>query len=1365
MSETNALLVELGESNVELWVDGGELRYRAPRGTMTAQLKARLAANKHAVISSLNDQCKLRLVDERDDQPFQLTELQHAYLLGYAKVADLGDLGAQIYLEFELPALDIERLRLTAAALIARHEALRAAVSKAGQQSILAHRSLVIEGSVLVGCSSEQVAARRLETRRALTAAVDPFDGSPFAVAVHETDGGSILFVCASLMVIDGTSLRILIEEGLQLYREPTLALPAARLSYRRYIAAIASVQSSPGYATALAYWRARLKDLPGAPELPLVSTSSSRSDRFTRRSKRISPAAWQSFKANCTEAGLTASAAVCAAYALTIAAFSRHPRFLLNVMHLNRPPLHPASMDVVGNFASTTLLDANVDLRMSFIDNARRVRRQLLADLEHSAVSGMTVVRELNLAEQASPRSRAPVVFASALDSPGARRTGWIDHLAFGALRTPHVWLDHQLLEDGGSVLLNWDVVEELFSPGFLDSAFAAYADLIDRLTWQPAAWHAPVRLTPSEHQQLIAKSNETERAVPRSTLTELVLASAERSPEALAVVGNDRRLSYRELVEHATAIAGWLHARGARRNGLVAIAMEKGWEQVVAVLGVGLSGAAYLPIDPSLPAERIRFLLAQCEPGLVLTQRRIESQVQWPDRFEHLCVDDALEVLPLPVGVGASPEDLAYVIFTSGSTGTPKGVMIAHRGAVNTVLDVNQRFAVAPRDRILALSSLSFDLSVYDIFGPLAAGGAIVMPAASASPDPAHWLELITRERVTLWNSVPALMQVLVEHAIVRNQCLGAQLRLVLLSGDWIPVRLPQAVRELAPSACVMSLGGATEASIWSIVHPTDGVPADAPSIPYGTAMANQRMYVFDEALEDRPLWVPGEIYIGGIGVAEGYFGDPTQTAHRFVVHPRTQERLYRTGDIGRWLPEGVIEFLGREDAQVKVQGFRIELGEIERALEGAPGVRAAVVMPIGERRGARALAAYVVADGDAPNLDPEQLRSFLFGLLPAYMVPARFAILERLPLTPNGKVDRSRLAGLEPAPRSEFVAPSSELECALAKIWCEVLGLERVGAQDDFFALGGDSLRAVRLAALVSARLQRELAISSLFTSPKLSAQAALLQGLTALPKNLVCLRSGVGTPLVLVHPIGGNVLCYRDLSRMLAESRVPIWGIQADEAAHTPSTLPSMAAEYVAALRQVLPQGPYRLGGWSLGGFLAVEMTRLLRDAGEQVDFTFVIDSRLPLRSEDAVERPQLLHRFLGDLRGQRSRALDALLAELHAAEDGSRLGVAHRFAVTAGILPVEVSCAAFERLFSVFERNAHALFAYQRPPLGACPVHSFSAEIDLAEHEELPDWDVVERIPGDHYSIMRSPSLERIAERLRSRFGSRPEVGL
>src|SRR5581483_6572665 len=358
----------------------------------------------------------------------------------------------------------------------------------------------------------------------------------------------------------------------------------------------------------------------------------------------------------------------------------------------------------------------------------------------------------------------------------------------------------------------------------------------------------------------------------------------------------------------------------------------------------------------------------LERGEVALALTQSWIDAKLSWPDTIRRIQITDngfdASTVTALPKSEPiAHEEDLAYVIFTSGSTGQPKGVVIDHRGALNTIVDINQRFHVTPQDRVLALSALNFDLSVYDIFGTLAAGGTVVIPDAKATQDPGHWANLILDEQVTIWNSVPALMDMFVEYAASRTDLWPNSLRLVMMSGDWIPVSLPDKIWSFQPDLTVISMGGATEASIWSIIYPITSVDPAWKSIPYGRPMVNQRFYVLNKALELCPTWVPGHLYIGGIGLAKGYWRDLEKTAASFITHPRTGEQLYRNGDLGRYLPDGNIEILGRDDFQVKVRGYRIELGEIEAALRQHPEVQETIVVVREDEPNDKRLVAYVL------------------------------------------------------------------------------------------------------------------------------------------------------------------------------------------------------------------------------------------------------------------------------------------------------------------------------------------------------------------------------------------------------------------
>lgn len=765
---------------------------------------------------------------------------------------------------------------------------------------------------------------------------------------------------------------------------------------------------------------------------------------------------------------------------------------------------------DQIGFFVNTLVHRADLTDDPTFLELLAQVRESALGAYAHQDLPFEKLVDELKPERSLSHTPLFQVAFvlqnapAQSLEVPGLKMTRV-------RVDTRTEKFDLTLELEGtppGPILGELSYATDLFDPETAARLARHYLRLLESAAENPTRRVGELALlSEEERRRSLVEWNRTDATFPADRcLHQLVEEQAVRTPEAEAVVATGRRLSYCELRQRATRLAIKVRAMGARPNALVAVAMEKGWEQAVAVLAIHASGAAYLPVDPDLPAERFRYLLEHGDVQVALSQSRIDAQLQpsWPPGIRRICVDtesDEATDGPPPQTVQTSA-DLAYVLFTSGSTGVPKGVMIDHRGPVNTCLDVNERFSVGAADRVLALSELSFDLSVYDLFGVLAAGGAVVYPEPQAAPDPAGWWEVATRERITVWNSVPALMQLVVEHCEDRGLRLPPSLRLVMLSGDWIPLTLPDRIRALAPNTKVVSLGGATEASIWSILFPVDRVDTAWTSIPYGRPMRNQRFYVLDPAMEPCPPGVTGRLYIGGVGLARGYWKDTEKTSERFITHPRTGERLYWTGDLGRYRPDGVIEFLGREDFQVKVQGFRIELGEIESALSQHAGVAAAAATLCGERFGPKRIAAYVVPKG-RPGPAADELRRHVKERLPPYMVPAWFLTLDALPLTPTGKVDRKRLPEPEPsAPALTAERPASQLETTLAAVWCELLEVGQVGVNDNFFELGGDSILAVRMVAKARQR-GIELSPHQLFENPTVASLAAVAQVQTTTP----------------------------------------------------------------------------------------------------------------------------------------------------------------------------------------------------------------------------------------------------------------------
>ncbi|MBD1825981.1 non-ribosomal peptide synthetase [Microcoleus vaginatus GB1-A2] len=1040
-------------------------------------------------------------------QPFGLTDIQQAYWIGRTETFELGGVATHIYAEIESVNLDLERFSKAWQQLIDRHEMLRAIVRPDGQQQILervpAYQIQVLD---LRGQNYRVVNSQMEAVRESLSHQVIPSDRWPlFEIRASVLDDRRVrLHFSFDALIADAWSFQMLGREWAKLYQNPNEILSDIEISFRDYVFAELACRHTEEYRRSVDYWQSRIPTLPPAPDLPLVKNPAAiKKPRFERRTGQLDPKTWQQLKNKSTKAGSTPSGILLAAFAEVLAVWSKNPRFTIGLTLFNRLPLHPQVNEIAGDFTSLILLAVDNSARDSFAARVRRLQEQLWDDLDHRYFSGVQVLRELLRQQGSVSAALMPVVFTSTLTQNAEGEQNfplhWLGETVCAITQTPQVFLDVQVSEEAGALVFNWDAVEELFPAGMLDDMFATYSHFLQRLADESEIWQeANPQLLPATQLQQRAAINATDAPVPAEMLHTLFAARVPLHPQKVAVVATHRTLTYEELYRRSRALGYRLQKLGARPNTLVAVVMEKGWEQVVACLGILMSGAAYVPVDPALPKERRSHLFAQADVEIAVTQSGLEVSLDWPENLQRICADteELTDEFHQPLEPVQTPEDLAYVIYTSGSTGVPKGVIIDHRGAVNTIADINQRFGVGAGDRVLALSSLSFDLSVYDIFGTLAAGGTIVLPESSAAQDPARWAELMVRENISIWNSVPALMQMMVEYAACRSEVFQ-NLRLVLLSGDWLPLTLPGQIKSLRECVQVVSLGGATEASIWSILYPIEEVSPDWKSVPYGKPMKNQRFYVFDEALEPRPISVPGQLYIGGIGLAKGYWRNPEKTAASFITHPVTGERLYRTGDLGRFLPDGNIEFLGREDFRIKIRGYRIEAGEIEAALNQHPAVRSCVVTAFGEERSQKRLVAYVVPQ---QNTAPEicELRQFLSQKLPEYMLPSAFVMLEALPLSANGKVDHKALPAPDAAflPKT-FVAPGTPVEKVLAGIWAEILGVEKISIHDNFFIdLGGHSLLATQIISAVRDTFGVDVPMRSFFESPTASEQAAAL-----------------------------------------------------------------------------------------------------------------------------------------------------------------------------------------------------------------------------------------------------------------------------
>ncbi|RXH11362.1 non-ribosomal peptide synthetase [Bradyrhizobium guangzhouense] len=1088
---TESILRVVAERGLVLLRNGSNLRLEGPRSAIDPALIGLIRSAKSELIEHL------RAVARDDGGRIALTPMQASYYYGRQDHFAMGGVSSHVYREIE-GVFDAARLEAALAAVVERHGMLRTRFADDATQvedSVAECQPVRIAVTDLRGLNGADQQAMLDRTRAEMAQQVLPANRAPL-IEVRLTilgDANMILHVSHDGLVIDGGSAFLFFEDWRRAYVAPDSAglRDALQVSFFDYVRALAASHAAPEYRRARDYWLGQLERIPPHPQLPLCGNPATmRAPVSVRHGFRIEPERWSALKAQAVRRTLTPNAVLVAAYAEVLSLWGAGERFTLNITLANRLPIHPDIDRVIGNFTDCMLLPIEIDVRADFAERAVAIQTRLREGLDHRQFSGLDVMREIGQRAGTGQAAPMPFTFNSTLGAvpDGSAIAAW-GRDVYSVSQTPQVWLNAFALESDGALVIQMDSVDALFPAGLVAALTGGYERLLLALAAGDAAWcRIDHELLPHDQFAQRRAANDTTVAIPPEQPYARFLQHAASAPGALAIESGARRLSYGELCAGASAVARWLKRNRIGRNDLVGVVMHKGWEQIVAILGACLAGAAYVPIEAGLPAARREALLSNGSIRCSLVQ---DAAMQDAEGRACLIVDDAFleqaqhtEADTRPeefAPVDSAQEDLAYVLYTSGSTGVPKGVMVTRRNLINLVADTTRRFEICAKDRLFAVSSCSFDLSVFDIFGALSVGAALVIPDAARAADPGHWLDLAARAGVTVWNSVPAIVGLLVDEAVASGRALPQTLRLVLMSGDRIPATLPGRIVALQPEVRIVSLGGPTETTVWNIFYPIDHPGAIDGPIPYGKPNANNRAYILDAQRRECPDWVPGELHAAGEGVAKGYFGNPALTAAAFFDHEPLRERLYRTGDSARYRPDGNIEILGRVDFQIKLNGYRIDPAEIESILINQPGIAAAAVVGRSTRDGPR-LVACLVESGDGTTAAECTLTAALEAALPEYMVPRQFVWLERLALTGNGKVDRAFLArtAMPDAPDTATEAapaPPTELEAKIIEIWSDILRCDAIDPVSGFYQLGGTSLSGVRLLA----RIRKEFGIS--------------------------------------------------------------------------------------------------------------------------------------------------------------------------------------------------------------------------------------------------------------------------------------------
>ncbi|MEB3130340.1 bacitracin non-ribosomal peptide synthetase BacA [Bacillus paralicheniformis] len=1004
---------------------------------------------------------------------FPLTGIQLAYLVGRDETFEIGGVATNLTVEFEAD-VDLNRFQLTLQKLIDRHPILRTIVFENGTQKILeATQRYTIETQDLRGFTEEEINVRILEQREKMTSKIiDPSVWPLFELKTFMLPGEKkYFFLNVDPLICDDSSMKRLIREFKQLYENPGLQLPSLEYSFRDYVLASINFKQTSRYQKDQQYWLDKLDHFPSAPELPLKSDPAHvAKPSFKKFSTFLDGHTWNELKKKARHHHLTPTSVLCAAYAYILAYWSRQNHFAINLTVFNRIPFHPDVKNMIGDFTSLMLLDIHAEENMSsFWRFALNVQDTLLEALEHRHYDGVDVIRNIAKKNGMNKKAVMPIVFTSVLsENPDDSFDSLVDfdNIHFFSTRTSQVYIDNQVYEINGGLYITWDYVEQIFEHEVIESMFDQYIAVIQKAVSGEDV--STIQMN-EKSRQMISAYNDTDQSFDAKPLHELFTGQVKHGPDRMALKHHDEVMTYQELDEKSNQVARFLIGKGVEKGDYIGVIGKRSLGTIVNLLAVLKTGAAYIPLDPDYPEERKAYIQSKSNCKFFISHDVYDKE--HIERFSKAPVDRKVDL-----------DDMAYVIFTSGSTGKPKGVQITHGAAANTILDINEKFNVTEQDNIMGISSLCFDLSVYDVFGALSSGASLVI--IDDQRDVFSLKETAEKERITIWNSVPAIMGMTAD--VYPDNELNHHLRLILLSGDWIPLQLPATIKKTFKNAEVISLGGATEGSIWSIYYPIQKVEEDWKSIPYGKPLANQKIYVLNQNKQLCPVGVEGELYIGGAGVASGYIHDQEKTEHSFIQHQELGY-IYKTGDYGVLKEDGYVEFLGRKDSQVKIRGYRVEMGEIENTLVSHQEITKASVIDYTSPDGIKNLYAFVVAENAISQLD---VKEFLQKTLPDYMIPAKFVQIEEIPLTVNGKVDKRTLHDLaeqhtaDEGQRGGRMLPENETQAMLLEIWKDIFGLDSINLDVSYYEIGGDSLKAISIITEINKRMNVEMPISEIF-----------------------------------------------------------------------------------------------------------------------------------------------------------------------------------------------------------------------------------------------------------------------------------------
>ncbi|NER94970.1 MAG: amino acid adenylation domain-containing protein [Symploca sp. SIO1B1] len=1193
----------------------------------------------------------------------------------------------------------------------------------------------------------------------------------------------NILLLTLHQIAGDRESLLILVDEFVTLYESKNNNIESdlipLKTAYKNYIDQELEFLNSSAGKQASDYWQKKL-----GGELPILElpTSSARPSIRTYNGKTIKSTIGSELSQKIQQLAKTLEVKpeeiILAVFKVLLYRYTGEEDILVGLLQSreNKPVIE----GVVGNFTHVNVVRNSVLYDTKFTDFSHQVSKAIFETNNYRNYPYALLVQQL----QSVDLSHYPIcqVAFGYHKSPEILRS---NKLEFEYYELPQHKVDFELSLE----------VTEL--PNTLSIEFKYNSDVLEAKTVTQIADHfqnlltevvksptTPVgklsMLSEAARWQILGAWNDTKKDYPQGVcIYQLFESQVEKTPDAIAVIFGEEKLTYSQLNNKANQLAHYLQKLGVKPESHLGICVKRSLSMAIAILGTLKAGAAYVPLDASYPSERLAYMITDAQVSVLLTQESLVTSLP-QHQAQVVCLDrdwSAIEEFSTAnLSSEVTPENLGYIIYTSGSTGKPKGVAMSQRALVNLIMWQQEEAAVGEGARTLQFAPISFDVSFQEFFATWYSGGTLVLVSQEIRRDSFALMAFMVEAQIErIFLPFVALQQL----ATVAPQCQALPpLREIVTAGEQLQVTADlAALMNRLPHCKLQNQYGPSESHVVS-AYTLQGAAEDWPKLPpIGRPIANNQLYIFDRDLQPVPIGVPGELYIAGVGVANGYLNRPSLTAERFIKIPLPSplERgdSYKTGDLVRYLPDGNIEFLGRIDNQVKIRGFRIEIGEIETTLSQHATVKEAVVLAREDQPGNKRLVAYIVPETASTQDIVPQLKQYLKEKLAEYMVPSAFVVLSALPLTPSGKVNRRALPAPDISSFSQsdnFVAPRDRLEEKLAQMWSEILNINPVGVKSNFFDLGGHSLLAVNLMAKIQQHFGKQLPLSTLLTNPTIEDLGHLLRGDSQVSSSsLVPLQTqGNKQPFFCVHPAGGHVFYYQGLSHYLGGNQ-PFYGLQAQgfgENEEVFTKVEDMAEFYIKTIQEFQPQGPYQIGGWSFGGVVAFEMAQQLLQQGVEVSLLALLDPWVPILLDPNKEIDNLymrgvLSRYFGGMFGVIDLVTEDELLGLNSEE---QIEFIIDKAEQLKLFPQEATREQNRRFVDVIIGTLKATYTYKRRPypgnvtvFRAQEKHPHGIDSQLVWVEmyailDVADMEVV-MVPGNHFTFIKEPNTQVLAERL------------